>query len=200
MSIFEAAARSTPPRRSRWSSWRARSRLRLVARLGGEGPRLLGVRAVIAESYERIHRSNLVGMGIVPLQFKPGETAASLGLPGKEIFETVGLPALLASGFSGGRSLTVLARAGNVVKEIPTVVRIDTPQEIGYYEHGGSWTTCSASWPVPPRTGPSDCIAGREPAGCAKKHDGGCWRQRPAPGRLQKRLAAIAGPTRARAR
>jgi aconitate hydratase len=102
-----------------------------------KGPRLLGVRAVIAESYERIHRSNLVGMGIVPLQFKAGETAASLGLSGEEIFETVGLPALLASGFSGGRELTVLAKVGNVVKEIPTVVRIDTPQEISYYEHGG---------------------------------------------------------------
>ncbi|HVV51559.1 MAG TPA: aconitate hydratase AcnA, partial [Polyangia bacterium] len=102
-----------------------------------KGPRLLGVRAVIAESYERIHRSNLVGMGIVPLQFKPGESAASLGLTGEEIFETVGLPALLASGFSGGRELTVLARSGNVSREISTIVRIDTPQEIAYYEHGG---------------------------------------------------------------
>jgi aconitate hydratase len=102
-----------------------------------KGPRLLGVRAVIAESYERIHRSNLVGMGIVPLQFKAGDTVASLGLTGEEIFETVGLPALLASGFSGGRELTVLAKAGNVVKEVPTIVRIDTPQEISYYEHGG---------------------------------------------------------------
>jgi aconitate hydratase len=102
-----------------------------------KGPRLLGVRAVIAESYERIHRSNLVGMGIVPLQFKAGDSAASLGLTGEEIFETVGLPALLASGFSGGHELTVLAKAGNVVKEVPTIVRIDTPQEISYYEHGG---------------------------------------------------------------
>jgi aconitate hydratase len=102
-----------------------------------KGPRLLGVRAVIAESYERIHRSNLVGMGIVPLQFKPGESVASLGLTGEEIFETVGLPKLLGSGFSGGRELTVLARSGNVVKEIPTIVRIDTPQEISYYDHGG---------------------------------------------------------------
>jgi aconitate hydratase len=102
-----------------------------------KGPRLLGVRAVIAESYERIHRSNLVGMGIVPLQFKAGQTAASLGLTGEEIFETVGLPELLASGFSGGRELTVLAKSGNVIKEVPTIVRIDTPQEISYYEHGG---------------------------------------------------------------
>jgi aconitate hydratase len=102
-----------------------------------KGPRLLGVRAVIAESYERIHRSNLVGMGIVPLQFKPGDTVASLGLTGEEIFETVGLPALLGSGFSGGRALTVRAKAGSSVKEISTLVRIDTPQEIAYYEHGG---------------------------------------------------------------
>ena len=76
-------------------------------------------------------------MGIVPLQFKQGETAASLGLTGEEVFETVGLPALLASGFSGGRELLVRARSGNAVKEISTVVRIDTPQEIAYYEHGG---------------------------------------------------------------
>ena len=102
-----------------------------------KGPALLGVRAVIAESYERIHRSNLVGMGIVPLQFKQGESAASLGLTGEELFETVGLPALLASGFSGGRELLVRARSGSAVKEISTVVRIDTPQEIAYYEHGG---------------------------------------------------------------
>jgi aconitate hydratase len=103
-----------------------------------KGPRLLGVRAVIAESYERIHRSNLVGMGIVPLQFRAGESVASLGLTGEEVFETVGLPALLASGFSGGRELTVRATAADgKVKEIHTVVRIDTPQEISYYQHGG---------------------------------------------------------------
>jgi len=103
-----------------------------------KGPRLLGVRAVIAESYERIHRSNLVGMGIVPLQFAPGETAQSLGLTGEEIFETVGLPELLASGFSGGRVLTVRASgAAGKVKELRTLVRIDTPQEIAYYQHGG---------------------------------------------------------------
>ena len=67
-----------------------------------KGPRLLGVRVVIAESYERIHRSNLVGMGIVPLQFAAGETAASLGLTGEEVYETVGLPALLESGLRAG--------------------------------------------------------------------------------------------------
>jgi aconitate hydratase len=103
-----------------------------------KGPRLLGVRFVIAESYERIHRSNLVGMGIVPLEFLSGETAASLGLTGEEVFETVGLPALLEGGFAQGRQLTVRATAADgKVKELRTTVRIDTPQEIAYYQHGG---------------------------------------------------------------
>jgi aconitate hydratase len=103
-----------------------------------KGPLLLGVRMVIAESYERIHRSNLVGMGILPLQFSPGETVASLGLSGEEVFETLGLPQLLESGFAGGRTLTVRATsADGKVKDIKTVVRIDTPQEIAYYQHGG---------------------------------------------------------------
>jgi aconitate hydratase len=103
-----------------------------------KGPRLLGVRFVIAESYERIHRSNLVGMGIVPLEFPRGQSAASLGLTGEEVYETVGLPALLQSGFSGGRELVVRATAADgKVKELRTNVRIDTPQEIAYYQHGG---------------------------------------------------------------
>ena len=98
-----------------------------------KGPLLLGVRVVIAESYERIHRSNLVGMGVLPLQFRPGENAASLGLTGEEVFDLEGLPALLDSGFAGGREITV--RAGG--KTFPALVRIDTPQEIHYYRHGG---------------------------------------------------------------
>jgi aconitate hydratase len=103
-----------------------------------KGPLLLGVRMVIAESYERIHRSNLVGMGILPLQFSPGETVASLGLTGEEVFETVGLPKMLESGFADGKTLTVRATsADGKVKDIKTVVRIDTPQEIAYYQHGG---------------------------------------------------------------
>jgi aconitate hydratase len=103
-----------------------------------KGPRLLGVRFVIAESYERIHRSNLVGMGIVPLEFAPGENAASLGLTGEEVYETIGLPKLLESGFAGGRELTVRATgADGKTKELRTIVRIDTPQEIAYYQHGG---------------------------------------------------------------
>ncbi len=102
-----------------------------------KGPRLLGVRAVIAESYERIHRSNLVGMGIVPLQFRDGESASSLGLTGEEVFAIEGVKALLASGLSGDRLVTVrAARAGKDVS-FKARVRIDTPQEVLYYQHGG---------------------------------------------------------------
>jgi aconitate hydratase len=103
-----------------------------------KGPRLLGVRAVIAESYERIHRSNLVGMGVLPLQFRAGESAASLGLTGEEVYDIDGLAAALEGGFAGGRAVTVRARvADGGVKEFRAVVRIDTPQEILYYRHGG---------------------------------------------------------------
>src|SRR5205085_11328373 len=81
-----------------------------------KGPLLLGIRAVIAESYERIHRSNLVGMGILPLQFLAEEDAESLGLQGDEVYEIVGLPALLANKFAGGRQVQVRATGadGNV--------------------------------------------------------------------------------------
>jgi aconitate hydratase len=103
-----------------------------------KGPLLLGIRAVIAESYERIHRSNLVGMGILPLQFLAEENAESLGLQGDEVFEIVGLPALLASKFANGKQVLVRATgADGNVNEFSALVRIDTPQEILYYEHGG---------------------------------------------------------------
>jgi aconitate hydratase len=103
-----------------------------------KGPRLLGVRAVIAESYERIHRSNLVGMGVAPLQFLDGESAESLGLTGEEVFDVEGLAAGLANGFAGGRRVRVTARRddGSTV-ELEAVVRLDTPQEMEYYRHGG---------------------------------------------------------------
>jgi aconitate hydratase len=103
-----------------------------------KGPLLLGIAAVIAESYERIHRSNLVGMGILPLQFKPGQTAESLGLTGEEVYSIEGLPAAIAGRFAGGRELTVLAEApGAGQVRFSVSVRIDTPQEIRYYENGG---------------------------------------------------------------
>src|SRR5207253_2625782 len=103
-----------------------------------KGPLLLGIRAVIAESYERIHRSNLVGMGILPLQFLEGESVASLGLTGEEVFDLDGLTAKLADCFASGREITVRARWGDgKMKEFRAAVRIDTPQEVLYYQHGG---------------------------------------------------------------
>ncbi len=91
-----------------------------------KGPALLGIRAAIAESYERIHRSNLVGMGILPLQFTEGESAASLGLTGRELFSITGVE-------EGARQVTVTADD----KSFTAIVRIDTPKEWDYYRHGG---------------------------------------------------------------
>jgi len=103
-----------------------------------KGPKLLGVRAVIAESYERIHRSNLVGMGILPLQFADGQNVESLGLTGEEVFDFPGLKSLLDAKFANGKTLTVKATGPDgKAKQFETKVRIDTPQEILYYENGG---------------------------------------------------------------
>jgi aconitate hydratase len=103
-----------------------------------KGPKLLGVRAVIAESFERIHRSNLVGMGILPLQFEAGQNVESLGLTGEEVFSFPGLTGLLKDKLANGRTIAVKAAAADgTVKEFKAIVRIDTPQEIEYYEHGG---------------------------------------------------------------
>ena len=96
-----------------------------------KGPMLLGVRAVLAESYERIHRANLVGMGILPLELPPGETVESLGLTGHETFEITGLEGAGADGFP--RELTV--RADD--QELVCRLRIDTPNEVEYYRNGG---------------------------------------------------------------
>ncbi|MFG3442082.1 aconitate hydratase [Nonomuraea sp. NPDC047897] len=96
-----------------------------------KGTALLGVRAVIAESYERIHRSNLIGMGVLPLQFPEGASAESLGLTGEETFDITGVAELNG----GGIPSTVHVKAGDV--EFDAVVRIDTPGEADYYRHGG---------------------------------------------------------------
>jgi aconitate hydratase len=99
-----------------------------------KGPRLLGVRAVIAESYERIHRSNLIGMGIVPLQFKPGENLRTHDLTGFEIFDVVGID----TGLKLRQDVPVRAKSdGGTVKEFTVTCRIDTPAELDYYRHGG---------------------------------------------------------------
>ncbi len=96
-----------------------------------KGTALLGVRAVLVESFERIHRSNLIGMGVLPLQFKPGENASSLGLTGHEVFDITGIEAM--NGGQTPREVTVTADG----KEFTAVVRIDTPGEAAYYRHGG---------------------------------------------------------------
>src|SRR5439155_13795617 len=100
-----------------------------------KGVALLGVRAVIAESFERIHRTNLVGMGVLPLEFQGGENAASLGLSGKETYHIDGVQAALNG---GGRKATVRAVADEGgEKRFPVAVRVDTPQEVEYYRNGG---------------------------------------------------------------
>jgi len=100
-----------------------------------KGPALLGIRAVIAESYERIHRSNLVGMGILPLQFLPGENVQSLQLTGEEVFEIAGVREVVEK-FTSGRKITVRVTGGKTSR-FQAVVRIDTPQEALYYANGG---------------------------------------------------------------
>jgi aconitate hydratase len=97
-----------------------------------KGPRLLGVKAVIAESYERIHRTNLVCMGILPLQFKDGETPSTLGLSGKELYSITGL----TEGNPKEVVVTVTAEGGHQ-SIFNARVRIDTPNEWEYYRHGG---------------------------------------------------------------
>jgi aconitate hydratase len=103
-----------------------------------KGPYLQGVRAVIAESYERIHRSNLVGMGVLPLQFQPGESVETLRLSGHELFEIGGVAEGIRTGFSGGKLVPVRARRSDGTSvEFQALVRIDTPKEAEYYLHGG---------------------------------------------------------------
>jgi aconitate hydratase len=98
-----------------------------------KGTKLLGVRAVIAESFERIHRSNLVGMGVLPLQFAAGTSAASLGLSGRERYDVTGV----ASVATGGTLVVRATDDAGAVREFETRVRIDTPNELEYYRHGG---------------------------------------------------------------
>jgi aconitate hydratase len=102
-----------------------------------KGPALLGVRAVIAESYERIHRSNLVGMGILPLQFPAGQNAESLKLTGEEVFEITGIRELVERFAAGGTVHVKAAVKGGDPIEFDALVRIDTPQEALYYANGG---------------------------------------------------------------
>ncbi len=99
-----------------------------------KGTLLLGVRAVLAESFERIHRSNLVGMGVLPLQFLPGESAETHGITGREQFDVTGL----ADGLSPRKRVTVRVRGGDGgERAFQAIARLDGPIELGYYRHGG---------------------------------------------------------------
>ena len=98
-----------------------------------KGPLLLGVRAVIAESFERIHRSNLVGMGVLALEFLPGETRKTLGLTGREVYSITGM----AAGLKQRQRLKVRAEENGKAKEFEVVARVDTPEEVEYIRHGG---------------------------------------------------------------
>jgi len=99
-----------------------------------KGTMLLGVKAVVAQSYERIHRSNLVGMGVLPLQFEEGTSAQTLGLDGSESFDVLGL----ADDLQPRQKLTLrITKAGGAPRELPVLLRIDTPIEVEYYRHGG---------------------------------------------------------------
>jgi aconitate hydratase len=99
-----------------------------------KGTRLLGVRAVVAQSFERIHRSNLVGMGVLPCQFAEGTTAQTLKLDGSETFDILGL----SENLQARQELTlVIHRAGGTQEKVPIIARIDTPIEVEYYRHGG---------------------------------------------------------------
>ncbi|MGH7878665.1 MAG: aconitate hydratase AcnA, partial [Candidatus Binataceae bacterium] len=98
-----------------------------------KGTQLLGVRAVIAESFERIHRSNLVGMGVLALQFKAGESRTTLGLTGREVYSISGM----AAGLKPRQLLTVRAEENGAIKEFEVLARIDTPEDVEYLRHGG---------------------------------------------------------------
>jgi aconitate hydratase len=99
-----------------------------------KGTRLLGVSAVVAQSFERIHRSNLVGMGVLPLQFEDGTSAQTLSLDGTETFDVVGIQGVLKP---RQKATLRIRRSGGTTDEVPVTVRIDTPIEVDYYEHGG---------------------------------------------------------------
>jgi aconitate hydratase len=99
-----------------------------------KGTLLLGVKAVIAQSFERIHRSNLVGMGVLPCQFKHGDSPQSLGLDGTECFDLQGIE----DGITPRQDVVlVISRGNGEVKHVPVTLRIDTPIEVDYYLHGG---------------------------------------------------------------
>jgi aconitate hydratase len=131
-SIFDAAMAYQARARRSWSS-AVSNTARVLARLGGEGHGLLGVKAVIAESFERIHRSNLVGMGVIPFEFTGGDTRKTLGLKGDETVSIHGLDTIQPL----QEVPCTITYGDGSVKEIMLKCRIDTAVEIEYIEHGG---------------------------------------------------------------
>jgi aconitate hydratase len=103
-----------------------------------KGTALLGVRAVIAESYERIHRANLVGMGVLPLQFRTGESVESLGLTGEETFTIRGIAGSGSGALPAELEVAVATGAPAVTRTFRVLVRVDTDREAQYYRHGGT--------------------------------------------------------------
>ena len=99
-----------------------------------KGTLLLGVKAVIAESFERIHRSNLVGMGVLPLQFKPGESVKSLGLTGREVFDIEGLQGIAGP---GGEAAIIARRENGSEVRFQALIRLDTEIDVTYFRSGG---------------------------------------------------------------
>jgi aconitate hydratase len=97
-----------------------------------KGTQLLGIKAVVARSFERIHRSNLVGMGVLPLQFSGGDSWQSLGIRGDEAFDI-----LLAADIEPQQAATLVIHSDGIARKVPLVLRIDTPIEVDYYKHGG---------------------------------------------------------------
>ena len=102
-----------------------------------KGTALLGVRAVLVETFDRIHRSNLIGMGVLPLQFQAGESAESLGLTGRETFDVLGIEAITDGDVPDEVTVVVHPEDGSDPRELRAVVRIDTPGEADYFRHGG---------------------------------------------------------------
>jgi len=108
-----------------------------------KGVQQLGVRAIIAESFERIHRSNLAGMGVLPLVFKPGENAQSLGLTGRETYTMKGLDQIQSP---GGELTVEVTREDGSIFEFQVTVRLDTPNEVTYFHHGCILNTILLNW------------------------------------------------------
>jgi len=138
-----------------------------------KGPRLLGVRAVLAESFERIHRSNLIGMGILPLQLPAGASAASLGLTGREVLDILDVDKAVTG---GSRRVRVVATGdGGRRVEVEAIVRIDTPQEAEYYRHGGILPCVLRQRLLGPgqrpAVGPGPAVAAARPPGAPARED-----------------------------